>query len=159
MSSLNSCMFIGNVGRKPETRYSPSGDAICNFSIAVNETWKDKATGEKREATEWVRVVAFGKLGEICGQYLDTGKQVFVQGQMKTRKRTDKDGVEKYTTEIRAQSMQLLGGRPQQDEQQQPESRPAQQQRPQQSSSPGFDSMDDDIPFANPYRGRLAYVV
>lgn len=159
MSNLNKVMLIGRCGREPEIRYSPSGGAICNLSLATTETWKDKATGEKKEATEWSRVVFFDRLAEIVGEYVKKGSLIYVEGKLTTRKWADKDGVEKYTTEIRAQSMQLLGGRPQQDEQQQPESRPAQQQRPQQSSSPADPFDDETIPFANPLRGRLSYVV
>ncbi len=110
MSSLNQCSFIGNVGKSPELRYTPGGDAMCNFSIAINESWNDKETGQKREETEWVRVVAYRKLAEICGQLLSSGKQVFVQGKMKTKKFQDKEtGADRYITEIVADQMRLLG--------------------------------------------------
>lgn len=158
MSNLNKTMLIGRIGRDPEVRYSPSGGAIANVSLATTEAWKDKASGEKKEATEWHRVVFFDRLAEIVGEYVKKGSLIYVEGKLTTRKWADKDGVEKYTTEIRAQSMQLLGGKPQQDSEQRP-ARPTQQQQGQQRSSPGFDDMGDDIPFADPYRGRLSLIV
>ena len=112
MSSLNKCQFIGHLGRDPETRYLTNGDAVTNISVAITETWRDKATNEKRESTEWVRVTFFRKLAEIAGQYLNKGSLVYVEGKMKTRKFTDKDGVEKYVTEIHGDEMKMLGGRP-----------------------------------------------
>ena len=130
MSDLNLCQFIGRLGRDPETRYMPNGDAACNFSIATSETWKDKNSGEKQERTEWVRCTAFGKLGEIAGQYLKKGKQCYVAGKMVTRKWTDKDGVEKYSTEIKVDQLQLLGG--------------ADDKKP---KAAGSDVDDDQIPF------------
>lgn len=111
MASVNKVILVGNLGRDPETRYAPSGDAICNVTIATAEQWKDKGTGEKREATEWHRVVFFGKLAEIAGQYLKKGRQIYVEGSLRTRKWTDKDGQERYTTEIRADEMKMLGNR------------------------------------------------
>jgi single-strand DNA-binding protein len=111
MASVNKWIGIGNLGRDPEMRYTASGDAICNFSIACTESWKDKATGEKKEQTEWVRITFFGKLAEICGQYLKKGSQVYIEGSLRTRKWTDKDGQEKYTTEIRGDEMKMLGSR------------------------------------------------
>ena len=108
--AVNKCIFIGNLGRDPETRYMPDGKVITNFSIGVSETWKDKQ-GAKQEKTEWVRVTAFDKLGEICGEYLKKGSQVYIEGKMQTRKWQDKDGSDKYTTEIIASQMQMLGGR------------------------------------------------
>ena len=111
MASVNKWIGIGNLGRDPESRYTASGEAICNFSIACTETWKDKQTGERKEMTEWVRISAFGKLAEICSQYLKKGSQVYVEGSLRTRKWTDQSGVEKYSTEIRADQMQMLGGR------------------------------------------------
>jgi single-strand DNA-binding protein len=133
MSDLNLCQFIGRLGRDPEVRYLPNGDAVCNFSIAVGQQWKDKS-GDKKEQTEWVRCNAFAKLAEICGQYLKKGKQVYVSGQMNTRKWTDKDGVEKYTTEIRVNQMQMLGD----SGQAKPDADPG--------NARGHDG-DDDIPF------------
>ena len=111
MASVNKWIGIGNLGRDPETRYTASGEAICNFSIACTETWKDKQTGERKEMTEWVRISAFGKLAEICSQYLKKGSQVYVEGSLRTRKWTDKDGQERYTTEIRCDDMKMLGSR------------------------------------------------
>ena len=111
MASVNKWIGIGNLGRDPESRYTASGEAICNFSIACTETWKDKQTGERKEMTEWVRISAFGKLAEICSQYLKKGSQVYVEGSLRTRKWTDKDGQERYTTEIRCDDMKMLGSR------------------------------------------------
>lgn len=115
MKSLNQCNFIGNLGRDPETRYLPSGGAVCNFSIAVADDYKDKATGQKVDKTEWVRCVAFGKLAEVCGEYLKKGSKVYVSGRMETRKYQDKQtGQDRYTTEISLQDMQMLDGRSEQ---------------------------------------------
>ena len=111
MASVNKWIGIGNLGRDPETRYTASGEAICNFSIACTESWKDKQTGERKEMTEWVRISAFGKLAEIAGQYLKKGSQVYIEGSLRTRKWTDKDGQERYTTEIRGEEMKMLGSR------------------------------------------------
>ncbi|HUP98592.1 MAG TPA: single-stranded DNA-binding protein [Usitatibacter sp.] len=110
MASVNKVILIGNLGRDPETRYMPDGGAITNISIATTETWKDKA-GEKQEKTEWHRVAFFGKLAEIAGEYLKKGSQVYVEGRLQTRKWQDKDGADKYTTEIVANAMQMLGSR------------------------------------------------
>ena len=111
MASVNKWIGIGNLGRDPDSRYTASGEAICNFSIACTETWKDKQTGEKKEMTEWVRISFFGKLAEICSQYLKKGSQVYIEGSLRTRKWTDKDGQERYTTEIRGDEMKMLGSR------------------------------------------------
>ncbi|ODU97147.1 MAG: single-stranded DNA-binding protein [Thiomonas sp. SCN 64-16] len=111
MASVNKVILVGNLGRDPETRFAPSGSAICNITLATSRNWKDKSSGEKREETEWHRVVFYDKLAEIAGEYLKKGRPVYVEGRLKTRKWTDKDGVEKYTTEIIAEEMQLLGGR------------------------------------------------
>lgn len=111
MASINKVIIVGNLGREPETRYMPSGDAICNIAIATTDKWKDKGTGEQKESTEWHRVAFFGKLAEIAGQYLAKGSSVYIEGKLRTRKWTDKDGVEKYTTEIIADTMQMLGGK------------------------------------------------
>ena len=110
MSGLNKAMLIGRLGRDPEVRYTPNGLAVANFTIATSEEWKDKNTSEKKERTEWHRIVAFGKLGEICGQYLSKGKQVYVEGRLQTRS-WEKDGVTRYTTEIVASDMQFLGAK------------------------------------------------
>ncbi|HEX5126351.1 MAG TPA: single-stranded DNA-binding protein [Rhodocyclaceae bacterium] len=111
MASVNKVILVGNLGKDPETRYAPSGDAICNITLATTDSWKDKASGEKKEQTEWHRVVFFGKLAEIAGQYLRKGRQVYVEGSLRTRKWQDKDGQDRYTTEIRADAMQMLGSR------------------------------------------------
>jgi single-strand DNA-binding protein len=111
MASVNKVILVGNLGRDPETRYAPSGGAICNVSIATTRNWKDKASGEKREETEWHRVVFYDRLAEIAGEYLKKGRPVYVEGRLKTRKWQDKDGHDKYTTEIIAEEMQLLGSR------------------------------------------------
>ena len=153
MASLNKVQLIGNLGKDPETRYAPSGDAICNIRIATTDSWRDKTSGEKREATEWHRVVFFGKLAEIAGQYLKKGRSVYVEGRLQTRKWQDKQGHDQYTTEIRADQMQMLGG--QSDGAQQERQQPAQRQ---QQSAPagggggqsgGAGDFDDGIPFAS----------
>ena len=168
MASVNKVIIVGNLGRDPEVRYNPNGGAWCTVSIATSRSWKDKTSGEKVEETEWHRVVFNDKLAEIAGEYLKKGRSVYVEGRLKTRKWTDKDGAEKYTTEIIAQDMQMLGSR---------EGmgggagasgedsgyggggggyeRPASAARtggapagkPAAKSSTGFDNMDDDIPF------------
>jgi len=160
MASVNKVILVGNLGRDPETRYSPDGGAITNVSIATTDTWKDKATGEKKENTEWHRVVFFNRLGEIAGEYLKKGSSVYVEGRLKTRKWTDKDGVEKYTTEIVADNMQMLGSRggagggssEMGDRGEYGNSTPAKPPRaasaaPASKPAGNFDDMDDDIPF------------
>ena len=160
MASINKVILIGNLGRDPEVRYTPSGAAVCNVTIATSRNWKDKTSGEKVEETEWHRVVFYDRLAEIAGEYLKKGRSVYVEGRLKTRKWTDKDGVEKYTTEIVADQMQLLGSREGMgggDEgggggysRERPAARPsaAPAAKPAASkSSTGFDDMDDDIPF------------
>lgn len=112
MASVNKVILVGNLGRDPEVRYSPDGAAICNVSIATTSQWKDKASGEKREETEWHRVVMRGRLAEIAGEYLKKGRSVYIEGRLKTRKWQDKDtGADRYSTEIVADQMQMLGGR------------------------------------------------
>ena len=156
MASVNKVILIGNLGRDPEVRYAPSGSAICNVTIATSRQWKDKTSGERQEETEWHRVVFYDRLAEIAGEYLKKGRPVYVEGRLKTRKWTDKDGVEKYTTEIGADQMQLLGGREgmgggdAESGAPAPRSAPAPRApapRPAAKSSTGFDDMDDDIPF------------
>lgn len=149
MSSLNKAQLIGNLGRDPETRYTAEGDAITNVSIATSEKWKDKSTGEEKEATEWHKVVFFGRLGEIAGEYLRKGSKVYVEGKITTRKWTDKEGVERYTTEIRAERLVMLstpgsGDREQRSAGAQGAQSAARQGRPQPSN---MADMDDDIPF------------
>ena len=137
MSDLNKVMLIGRLGKDPETRYTPNGKAVASFSIATSERWKKD--GEKQERTEWHNVVAFEKLAEIISQYLTKGSQVFVEGKLQTRKWQDKEGKDRYTTEIVASSMQMLGGRPQQER---TERSPSSGSVP--AAAEGF---DDDIPF------------
>ena len=111
MSGVNKAIVVGRLGRDPEVRYTPDGTAVANFSVATSEEWKDKATGEKRERTEWHRIVAFRRLGEICGEYLSKGRQVYIEGRIQTRDWEDKDGIKRYSTEIVASQMQMLGSR------------------------------------------------
>ncbi len=109
MRGVNKVILIGNLGRDPEVRYTPSGVAVANFSIATSEEWKDKDSGQKQERTEWHRIVAWRRLGEICGEYLHKGSQVYIEGKLQTRSWEDRDGNKRYTTEVYAISMQMLG--------------------------------------------------
>ncbi len=109
MSGINKVILIGRLGKDPDVRDAPSGDTVTNFSIATSEEWKDKSTGEKKERTEWHRIVAFRRLGEICGEYLSKGSQVYIEGRLQTRS-WEKDGETKYTTEVVASNVQFLGG-------------------------------------------------
>ena len=111
MASVNKVIIVGNLGRDPETRYMPNGDAVTNIAVATTESWKDKTSGEKKELTEWHRITFYRKLAEIAGQYLKKGSQIYIEGRLQTRKWTDKENVERYTTEIIADSMQMLGSR------------------------------------------------
>ena len=167
MASVNKVILIGNLGRDPEVRYMPSGAAMCTVAIATSRNWKNKESGERQEETEWHRVVFFDRLAEIAGEYLKKGKSVYVEGRLKTRKWTDKDGIEKYTTEIVGLEMTMLGGREggaddmnrgepdgaRADAPRRPPAppraaaAPAAAARPAAKSSTGFDDMDDDIPF------------
>jgi len=153
MSSVNKAIIVGRLGQDPESRFMPSGDAVCNISVATGESWKDKASGEKKEHTEWHRVSFFGKLAEIAGQYLKKGSQVYIEGSLRTRKWQDKEGQDRYTTEIRADQMKMLGPRHEGGDEQ-----PAKESGPEKSGSKGssaagtsrssgFDDMSDDIPF------------
>ena len=158
MASVNRVILIGNLGRDPETRYATNGDAITNITIATTDSWKDKATGEKKEATEWHRVVLFGKLAEIAGQYLKKGRSVYVEGKLTTRKWQDKDSIERYTTEVRADVMQMLGGREGGSSEPREEHQAASRQAPDRGpmSVPGSAAgmaFEDDIPFAPIGRG------
>jgi single-strand DNA-binding protein len=170
MASVNKVILVGNLGRDPEMRTFPSGDQVANVTIATTDRWRDKTTGENKEATEWHRVVFNGRLAEIVGQYLKKGSQVYVEGSLRTRKWTDQaTGQERYATEIRADSMQMLGNRqdaggasstgprdhidPPSGGQQRQSAAPATTQLtaaappPAQRAASGFDDMDDDIPF------------
>ena len=111
MASVNKVILIGNLGADPETRFLPSGEAVCNIRIATTEKWKDRASGETKEATEWHRIALFGRQAEVAGEYLKKGSPVYIEGRIQTRKWQDKEGKDQYTTEIRADRMQLLGGR------------------------------------------------
>ncbi|MFM9970171.1 MAG: single-stranded DNA-binding protein [Burkholderiales bacterium] len=154
MASVNKVILVGNLGRDPETRFSTDGAAIANVSIATTDTWKDKTSGEKQERTEWHRVVFFNRLAEIAGEYLKKGSQVYIEGALRTRKWTDKEGAEKFTTEIVADKMQMLGSRQGAGER----SMPSESREPAMASEPRaggaakkpagkFEEMDDDIPF------------
>jgi len=150
MASVNKVILVGNLGADPETRYAPSGDAICNIRLATTDTWKDKATGEKKEATEWHRVSFYGRLAEIAGQYLKKGSQVYIEGSLRTRKWQDKDGQDRYTTEIRGDRMQMLGRREGMGEAPPREREPAPAPSAagaRKAPAAGFGDMDDDIPF------------
>ena len=147
MASVNKVIIAGNIGREPETTYLPNGNAATSISIATTDKWKDKATGEQKEATEWHRVVFFGKLAEIAGQYLKKGSQVYVEGKLKTNKYTDKDGVEKYSTQIIADVMQMLGNKPDDAGQAPPRQAPQGKPAPEAKKAPAnFSDMDDDCP-------------
>lgn len=156
---VNKAILIGHLGADPEVRYMPNGGAVANVTIATTESWKDKSSGEKQEKTEWHRVVFFARLAEIVGEYLKKGSQVYVEGRLQTRKWQGKDGQDRYTTEIVASEMQMLGGRGGSGGGGAPQSAPqagSQGGEPQggsasgSSSAPGggsFDDFDDDIPF------------
>ena len=148
MASVNKVIIVGNIGRDPETRFLPSGDALTNISVATSDKYKDKATGEMKETTEWHRITFFGKLAEIAGQYLKKGSQVYVEGKLRTRKYTDQSGVEKYSTEIVADSMQMLGSKMGDTSSGAPPSNFS-KERPEisNSASSSLGQMDDDIPF------------
>ena len=144
MAGLNKVMLIGNLGRDPEVRYTPDGTAVANFSIATSREWKDKATGEKKERTEWHRIVAFRRLGEICGEYLSKGKQVYVEGHLQTREWEDKEGNKRYTTEIVASQMQMLGSKTDSNAPRSSSYSPT----PEKPDMPPYpEAEDDDIPF------------
>ncbi len=160
MASVNKVILMGNLGRDPEVRYSPDGAAVCNVSIATTSSWKDKTSGERREETEWHRVVFYNRLAEIAGEYLKKGRPVYVEGRIKTRKWQNKEGVDQYTTEVVADNMQLLGGRDGGDggasggneggsSAPRPAARAQQAARPAAPAAGGanLSDMDDDIPF------------
>ncbi len=144
---VNKVILVGNLGGDPETKYMPSGSAVTNLTVATNESWKDKQTGEQKDRTEWHKVAMFGRLAEIAAEYLRKGSQVYIEGKLRTRKWTDKQGNDRYTTEIIADEMQMLGGRggggaPAMGSP--PPSSPPSQGAP---GSSGGDDFDDDIPF------------
>ena len=160
MASVNKVILVGNLGRDPEVRYMPNGEAVCNFSIATTDSWRDK-NGQKQERTEWHSIVMYRKLAEIAGEYLKKGRPVYLEGRLQTRKWQTKEGQDRYTTEIVADQMQMLGGREgggsagyePMDEDQSMQSRPQQSapsqsaQAPQPASGGDFDAFEDDIPF------------
>jgi single-strand DNA-binding protein len=153
MASVNKVIVVGNLGRDPETRYMPDGGAITNVSVATSYQWTDKASGEKKEETEWHRVVFRGRLAEIAGEYLKKGSQVYVEGRLRTRKWQNKEGQDVYTTEIVATEMKMLGsragsGEPRGEPAERPEPKAAAEPRPAAKKPAGkFDDMEDDIPF------------
>ena len=156
MASVNKVIIVGNLGRDPEMRSFPSGDRVANVTIATTDRWKDKTSGEMKEATEWHRVAFFGRLAEIAGEYLKKGSQVYVEGSLRTRKYQDKEtGKDRYATEIRGEEMKMLGSRPgggsepMAREPREPAAAGAGGGKPQQGKkgSWAFDQMDDDIPF------------
>jgi single-strand DNA-binding protein len=150
MASVNKVIIVGNLGADPETRFLPSGEAVANIRVATTETWKDKQSGEKKEATEWHRVAFFGRLAEIAGEYLKKGSQVYVEGSLRTRKWQDKDGQDRYTTEIRGDVMKMLGKREGGGEPR-PESAMASKAPETKAAAKKpagkFDDLEDDIPF------------
>ncbi len=154
MASVNKVILVGNLGRDPEVRHSPDGMAVCSVSVATTTSWKDKSTGEKRDDTEWHRVVFYNRLAEVAGEYLKKGSSIYIEGKLKTRKYQDKKtGADKTSTEIVADQMQMLGGRDANGfESSQPaqlQQRPARQQRQpeQQYGAASIQDMTDDIPF------------
>jgi single-strand DNA-binding protein len=155
MASVNKVILVGNLGRDPETRYMPDGAAITNVSIATSYQWTDKASGEKKEETEWHRVVFRARLAEIAGEYLKKGSQIYVEGRLRTRKWQDKEGADKYTTEIMAQEMKMLGSRAGSGEpraegaagSKAAESKAAEPKAAAKKPAGKFDDMEDDIPF------------
>ena len=148
MASINKVILIGNLGKDPEIRYMPNGDAVTNITMATTETWKDK-TGEKQEKTEWHRITFYRKLAEIAGEYLKKGRSVYVEGRLETRKWTDKAGVDRYTTEVIASDMKMLGSKPSSsfEVESKNDSTPISKNVPTSENSSGFEDMDDDIPF------------
>ncbi len=158
MASVNKVIVVGNLGADPETRFLPSGEAVTNIRVATTDKWKDKASGEMKEATEWHRISFFGRLAEVAGEYLKKGSQVYVEGSLRTRKWQDKDGQDRYSTEIRADVMQMLGrrvggGEPRAESggerAERGEPRAAATPKPAAAKKPAgkFDDMEDDIPF------------
>jgi single-strand DNA-binding protein len=153
MASINKVIIVGNLGADPETRYMPSGEAVTNIRVATTDRWKDKASGDMKEATEWHRIAFFGRLAEISGEYLKKGSQIYVEGKLRTRKWQDKDGNDRYSTEIIGDTMQMLGRREGGGE---PRAESAGASRgeaagaaraPAKKPAGKFDDMEDDIPF------------
>jgi len=149
MAAVNKVILVGNLGADPEVRYLPSGDSVANIRLATTDRYKDKQSGEMKEATEWHRVSFFGRLAEIVSEYLKKGSTVYIEGKIRTRKYQAQDGTDRYSTDIVADQMQMLGGRPESGERPQPQRRQEPPQRAQQQAPAGggFDEMDSDIPF------------
>ena len=147
---VNKVIIVGNLGQDPEVKYMPSGQAVCNISVATTDNWNDKTSGEKQEKTEWHRVVFFRRLAEIAGEYLRKGSQVYIEGRLQTRKWQDQSGADKYTTEIIANEMQMLGGRGGASSSEMPSNDEGYEKQAQQKPTSGpapADDFDDDIPF------------
>jgi len=153
---INKVILVGRLGNDPDVRYTASGSAVTTISIATSESWKDKATGQQQERTEWHRVVFFGRLAEIAGQYLKKGSQVYVEGSLRTNKYTDKNGIERYSTDINANDLQMLGGNQGGNFNQAPQQNQSGFNQPQQHQNQGFnqqqntadfDQFDEDVPF------------
>lgn len=159
MASVNKVILVGNLGKDPEVRYMPNGEAVANFSIATTENWKDKS-GAKQEKTEWHNIVMYRKLAEIAGEYLKKGRPVYVEGRLQTRS-WEKDGVKRYSTEIIADQMQMLGSKSDDSGDGSASQNTARQDD--QENKPvinaDFSNFDDDIPFSNPYKGRICLTV
>ena len=148
MSSLNKVHLIGRLGRDPEVKYLASGDAVCNFSMATSESWKDKKTGEKKEATEWHNISMYGRLAEIAGEYLQKGSLIYVEGKLKTRKWQDRDGNDRYTTEVNCNEMRMLGSKSDTGGGRDSDNGGEQRRKAtQQKKQSDFDDDDSDIPF------------
>lgn len=151
--SVNKVILVGRVGQDAEVKFMPNGDAVANWSLATSEQWKDKNSGEKKETTEWHRLTTFRRLAEIVGEYVKKGSLIYVEGKIQTRKWTDKEGVERYTTEILVDQMRLLGSRPNDDQGEQREQRNApggsrpRNQVPMSKQAPSFSDMDEEAPF------------
>ena len=152
MASVNKVIVVGNLGADPETRFLPSGEAVTNIRVATTDKWKDKSSGEMKEATEWHRISFFGRLAEVAGEYLKKGSQVYVEGSLRTRKWQDKDGQDRYSTEIRADVMQMLGrreggGEPRAERPEPAMAKSGEAKAPAKKPAGKFDDMEDDIPF------------
>lgn len=146
MSTVNKAIIVGNLGADPDMRYTHDGTAVANLSVATSEKWKDKNSGEQKERTEWHRISCFGRLAEICGEYLRKGSKVYVEGQIQTRKWQDKEGSDRYTTEIKAREMRMLSPRPEGAQRGQSRQQPLDTKAAQPASEAPPD-FDDDIPF------------
>ena len=148
MAGINKAILIGNLGRDPELRYTQNGQAVVNFTLATSEAWTDKASGQKQERTEWHRIVAWGRTGELCAQYLSKGRSVYIEGRIQTREWEDKEGQKRWTTEVNAQTVQFLGGPRSADTEDSSASASANANaNANEATAPSAPSPDDDIPF------------